>query len=439
MPKLTFEVRAHTILGDSSETITELALSGFIDAANYQTFEGALDEALATDRRCLLIDFTGVKYINSTGISGLIRYSEKLKEKSGILCLASVEKSVGLSMHLLGVTSLIPFAKDVEAGRAHVGEFIAGRASASPVPEVPDDDPDGIAGEKGATGLTKVVLRKRAKSGAPTGRVLVITPSKSRFTKVLRLRFGALNGDYHLLHDAKEALDRYDVINPDIVVIDQRCDPRGEFVSRVKGRRDRSLTSIIKIYGESQTVLGPNEFKIWENDFLVDPFEVLELFTLTEAELLRVPRDRKVFTQQVHFEFRTVKENVEKAYKLAESVILQSVGEEDEKTALFAAVKEGIDNAVVHGNGRDESKTVDVNFLVDQTKVTVIIEDQGSGFDFEYYLSHLHAEDAFNEAKDRIIEENIRGGLGILLMSRCADRIQYSGPGNILRLEKDIR
>jgi serine/threonine-protein kinase RsbW len=434
MPKLSFKTRKH-VLPNGDETVVELLLSGFIDAANYMTFEKSLEEAFALGGRSLLIDFSRVNYINSTGISGLIRYCESCKGRGGILCLASVAKPVGLSMHLLGVTSLIPFTKDLIAGREHVADFHAGRT------KVPADVAAEEAGsdDEKLTGLAKIVLRKTAEGAKKTGRILVISPSATRFTRVLRLRFANLNGEYHLMHDAKEALSRYEEIDPDIVVIDERCDPKGEFVSRVKVQKERSLTSIIKIYAKDAAVAGPVDFKIWENDYLVDPFEILELFTLTEAELRRVPRDRKVFSQQVHFEFRSSQENVEKAYKLSELVIRHSISEEEEITALYAAVKEGLDNAVVHGNLSAADKPVDVNFLVDQTKITVLIEDQGRGFDYEYYLSRLHRDDAFDEAKKRIVEENMRGGLGILLMSRCSDRIQYSGPGNVLRLEKNLR
>ena len=163
-----------------------------------------------------------------------------------------------------------------------------------------------------------------------------------------------------------------------------------------------------------------------------------EFFALTEAELLRVPKDREVFSQQVRFDFRARAGCVDKAYKLSDLVIRQAMEDEDDITSLYAAVKEGIDNAVVHGNRRNEELRVEVNFLVDNTKVTVLVEDQGKGFDWEYYLDRLNREDAFEEAKKRIVEEGMRGGLGILLMSRCADRIHYAGFGNILRLEKNI-
>jgi anti-anti-sigma factor len=449
MPKLLCHIRSHALGGEGGPQITELVVDGFIDAANYLTFEKALEESCGRQARALLVDFSRVHYINSTGISALIRYSERLRGRSGLLCLAAVSRPVGLSMHLLGVTSLIPFLRDVAAAKDHLAAFLSGK-SASGQPEgiayaTGIDEPaqnqvtPGRRGRAVPTEPVRAPSAGRTPSRTPSpGRVLVITPSRTRFTRVLRLRFEHLDGDYHLLHDPKEALDRYEEIDPDIVVLDERCDPRGEFVSRVKVQKGRSLTSIIKIYGRDRTILGVRDFKIWENDFLVDPFDILELFSLAEAELLRVPRDRKVFSQQVHFEFRTTPENVEKAYKLSELVIRHSMPAGEEQTAFYAAVKEGIDNAVVHGNLSAAEKTVDVNFLVDHTKVTVIVEDQGNGFDFQYYLSRLNRGDAFEEAKKRIVEENMRGGLGILLMSRCTDRIQYSGPGNVLRLEKNL-
>jgi anti-anti-sigma factor len=435
MPKLFHKLHQSALEGAVGHGLAELRFQGFIDAANFLAFEKALEQAAAGGASSLLVDFSEVHYINSTGISALIRAYETYRERGGILCLAGVAKPVGLSMHLLGVTSLIPFVKDLPAAREHVRDFLSGELAVEAArPEQP-----GGAGEAPARRApAKVVLRPARAVQREQSKVLVITPAKSRFTRVLRLRFGRLNGDYHLMHDPKEALSRYDEIRPDLVVIDERCDPKGEFVSRLKVQRERSLTSVIKLYSKQTDVRGSVDFKIWENDYLVDPFEILELFSLTEAELLRVPKDRRVFVQQVHFEFKTAEENVEKAYKLSDLIIRHSLEDEEAITALYAAVKEGIDNAVRHGNRSSAARTIDVNFLVDHAKVTVIIEDEGKGFDYEYYLSKVAGREAFEEAKRRILDEGIRGGLGILLMSRCTDRIEYAGAGNILRLEKNI-
>jgi len=428
MPKLTFKIQKHIIERNPPEEIRELALKGFIDAANYMKFEGALEAADSDSPRFLLVDFSRVNYINSTGISALIRFNEECKSREGLLCLAGVSRAVGLSMHLLGVTSLIPFTMDMESGRRHIAGFLDGNKPALPMTEPGTD----------AAARPTAVLHPSPQGSGAQARVLVLSPSTTRFTQVIGHRIGKLQGDYHLLDNAAEALARFDEISPDLVVLDERCDPAGDFVNKVKAQKKRSLTSVIKIYPDKKAISRKPEFKIWENDYLVDPFEMQEFFALTEAELLRVPKDRKVFSQQVRFDFQPRPGCVEKAYKLSDLVIRQAMGDEDEITSLYAAVKEGIDNAVSHGSGKDHELRVEVNFLVDHKKVTVLVEDQGKGFDFEYYLSRLDRQDAFEEAKKRIVDEGMRGGLGILLMSRCADRLHYAGFGNILRLEKNI-
>ncbi|MBN1442871.1 MAG: ATP-binding protein, partial [Planctomycetes bacterium] len=442
MPQLSSRSLRKPLDGDPATPVVELALNGFIDAANFVTFEKALQKAAAQNLKFLLVNFAEVHYINSSGISALISHNELYRSRGGLLCLAGVAQSVGISMHLLGVTNLIPFTKDLADAHAYVRDYIKGK-----VPALPSVD-DGIGtraggGGEGAAGVATarrtIVLKAPGKDGREKGTVMVLTPSKTRFTRILQLRFGRFNGRYHLVHHVGEALHVFDQVYPDLVVVDDRCDPGGEFINRVKIEKERSLTSIIKLYGRGVEVKRAVDFKIWENDYLVDPFETLEFFSLTEAELARVPKDRKVFQQQVHFEFASRPENVEKAYRLCERVIHRGYGDAEGATALYAAVKEGIDNAVVHGNRSSHEKTIDVNFLVDHQKVTVLIEDQGEGFDFEYYLQRVAGKDAFEEAKRRILEAGARGGLGILLMSRCTDRIDYAGSGNILRLEKNLR
>jgi anti-anti-sigma factor len=428
MPKLSSRLQEKRVTEGRPETYFQLTVAGFVDAANYASFEKSLEDVYGKGGRFAFADLSELHYINSTGISALIRFYGLYKERGGAFCLASVPKAVGLSMHLLGVTSLIPFLKDGEAAREHFLAILEGRSV--PV-TVPAEEPK----EGEATGLEKVPVRKAPEFS--NSRVLLLYPEKGRFSRILRRRFGRLDGRFILLHDAKEALDRYDELNPDLVVLDCRLDPKGDFVTRVKINKARSLTSVIKLYERATDVEGEVDFKIWENDYLVDPFELLELFSLTEAELRRVPRDRKVFQQQVHFEFRSTAANIEKANKLSDLIIRQAIGDEEDRTALFAGVKEGIDNGVVHGNRRSAEMTIDVNFLVDNRKVTVIIEDQGKGFDYEYYLSRLDSREAFEKARRRI-EEGHRGGLGILLMYKCCDRLEYSGTGNVVRLEKNL-
>lgn len=439
MPQLTYDIESLRLdsepaadRGSQAVTagdVTLLTPRGFIDSANLRAFERALESSHARKNRFAILDLSRVHYINSSGISAIIRYFGMYQERKGLLVLAAVPRSVGLSMHLLGVTSLIPFHKDVRSARRYCGEVAEGRVSPPGVPETI------------AAGRRKKVLVPLRPLRTPLGdaRVLLLTPGVSRFTRVMARRYERLQVRFTQIEEVEEAVGVIDRETPDLLVVDQRLDPDGNFVTRLKMQPELSLISIVKIYPREFEGVGEKlDFKVWENDFLVDPFQILELFSLIEAELRRVPKDRKVFQQQIRVEFRTTRQNVEKASRLIDAVIRGCMAHEEDRTALFAAIKEGVDNAALHGNRWNDSKTVDVNFLVDRSKVTVIIEDDGEGFDFEYYLQQLDDQEAFEKAKKRIVLEGRRGGLGILLMSRCTDRIEYAGVGNILRLEKNL-
>ena len=74
---------------------------------------------------------------------------------------------------------------------------------------------------------------------------------------------------------------------------------------------------------------------------------------------------------------------------------------------------------------------------VDPRRVMMMVEDEGDGFDHEFFLGKIEEKDAFDRAKERM-REGGRGGLGILLMHRCSDRLEYLGKGNVVRIEKRL-
>src|SRR5262245_56327606 len=130
MPKLQSRIQERPIAEGRPETFHQISFTGFIDAANYAAFERILDDVYQRGGRFAVADFSALNYINSTGISALIRLFGQFRERAGVFCLASVTKPVGLSMHLLGVTSLIPFLKDVDAARQNFLDVLEGRVLA---------------------------------------------------------------------------------------------------------------------------------------------------------------------------------------------------------------------------------------------------------------------------------------------------------------------
>lgn len=83
-----------------------LGLAGDIDLAGAKIFRERIVQALDRAEQSLLIDFTAVTYINSTGLSVLILAAKRLGSSSGKLALAGVTDSIQRVLKITGLTSL---------------------------------------------------------------------------------------------------------------------------------------------------------------------------------------------------------------------------------------------------------------------------------------------------------------------------------------------
>ncbi|MBP3420555.1 MAG: ATP-binding protein [Marinifilaceae bacterium] len=88
------------------------------------------------------------------------------------------------------------------------------------------------------------------------------------------------------------------------------------------------------------------------------------------------------------------------------------------------SIIEAVNNAILFGNKRDESKFVTIVATLDETIFYVSIEDEGEGFDYKNY------------PVDPTLPENIEktSGRGIYLMSILSDKMIYEKGGSKVTL-----
>ena len=92
------------------------------------------------------------------------------------------------------------------------------------------------------------------------------------------------------------------------------------------------------------------------------------------------------------------------------------------------AVREAVTNAVLHGNGGDESKPVELGLSGTDAELVVTVRDRGEGFDPE-------------QVADPTREENLlkASGRGILFMRTFMDEVGWEHPpggGTLVRMSK---
>ncbi len=108
------------------------------------------------------------------------------------------------------------------------------------------------------------------------------------------------------------------------------------------------------------------------------------------------------------------------------SEIVSDIGFDKEASEqINLAVIEAAMNAIKHGNNEDSSKRTRFEFILNQEQLTVVVEDQGAGFNREKVADPL---DPTNLLKS--------SGRGIFLMETCMDSVTYEASGRIVRMVK---
>lgn len=128
-------------------------------------------------------------------------------------------------------------------------------------------------------------------------------------------------------------------------------------------------------------------------------------------------KENAVITNQV--ELSTDFSEMYKVEELIDSVCSESLSDQDVYGNVLIAVTEAVNNAIIHGNKNDKSRSIVVRVLSADDAVTFSIKDEGSGFDFENLPDPT--------APENLEKEN---GRGIFLMKSLSDSVEFSDGGS---------
>ncbi len=122
--------------------------------------------------------------------------------------------------------------------------------------------------------------------------------------------------------------------------------------------------------------------------------------------------------------------NVQKVEKITEKIAKYMQFSEEEQDSLAISVTEIVGNAIVHGNKKDKSKKVTVDFEYKDDTITVSIQDEGKGFNERTIANPLEPENLLKES-----------GRGIFIVRALMDQVDFirSKKGTIVRLIKKTK
>lgn len=95
----------------------------------------------------------------------------------------------------------------------------------------------------------------------------------------------------------------------------------------------------------------------------------------------------------------------------------------DKQCNLLISLTEAVTNAIIHGNCKQEAKTVQVRSRKEKDCLAVRVSDEGNGFDYD-------------SLPDPTAPENLCrcGGRGVFLMKQLSDNIRFYNNGSTVEM-----
>lgn len=265
--------------------------------------------------------------------------------------------------------------------------------------------------------------------------ILLVVPERDFFTKTLEYYFKRAGWEAVAVTGVDEAKKKMDSEGTFLVILDSTVPKYQSLARDLKCNRDTSSIPLIIVFPKGTNLDKPAEIMVCGDEHIVQPFEIRKLLNICDSELVRSAEEEAIFEQQVLFQFPTEDVWIEAANELGHNLFEASGLREEDQVALSAAFREGIGNAAQHGNKYRRDKKIEILYLLDREKITAMVKDTGNGFDHQRYVKKGKAGDALTAARERHKEGKL-GGLGIMLMLKCVDRLEYNDKGNSVTLTK---
>jgi serine/threonine-protein kinase RsbW len=229
-----------------------------------------------------------------------------------------------------------------------------------------------------------------------------------------------------------EDVETHSDAEPFCLVIDTSLEWAADAVVRAKAvidgaDRDRLPVVAIGARGKTPYVVPDALFPAPSADAVVEA---------AKSVVMRRARQRRLFDQEVILQVPTVPAFVEKAGDLLEVLVGSAGYAEEDAVKLCTTIREALGNAAEHGNKNDAERTVHINFLRTADRVTIVVTDEGPGFDTDAFLNRATEVSALEHTRSRREGEARPGGLGVFIMKETCDSISFNQKGNSIYLMK---
>jgi serine/threonine-protein kinase RsbW len=116
--------------------------------------------------------------------------------------------------------------------------------------------------------------------------------------------------------------------------------------------------------------------------------------------------------------------NINKVEQYVDQIASRYKLDKEKHANLLISLTEAVNNAIIHGNKQDRSKTVSIKLVQTSNGLAVRVSDQGCGFNYDKLPDPTSPE--------RLCE---CGGRGVFLMNQLCDKMRYINGGSTVEMQ----
>ena len=268
-------------------------------------------------------------------------------------------------------------------------------------------------------------------------RILLAVPQNEHFARVVVDSLAAAGWQVRLVYSWDDALDALERLGAALLIVDAALDAAAKLLCEAKLNPATCAVPVLALFPRGSSPLRSAELRVQADIELSEPIDVAHFVAAATREAERAVGAGPPQGRKVRFIFPSRQADLDRAAELAAALLRPSGLDEEAQTSLLLAFREAAANGIQHGNRRDPARCIRAEYRQEPAAVAIEVRDEGPGFDFRHYLDLASHIDAAQAARDRH-QQGGQGGLGIVMLLRCADRIEYNEKGNAVTLTKQV-
>jgi two-component system, OmpR family, response regulator len=241
------------------------------------------------------------------------------------------------------------------------------------------------------------------------------------------------------VYSGEEALKAVSEHRPDLILLDLVLpDIDGfEVCDRLKRDRDTNLIPIIMVTAHHDAKERAAGVRVGANGYLTKPFTPEQLHAAMEEALAwHDEHEQRGTTGEINFDIRSELTYLAQVSDMLADLFAHSPLTERHIKDLKQAVMEMGGNAIEWGHRKNAELVLRITYRIDSNSVTLIIKDQGPGFDPRDLPHAASDEDPIRHLEIRNELGLREGGFGIMLARGLVDKFWYNQSGNQVTMVK---